>query len=186
MLTARKTVVSFSLWTSFRVLGALGVLGIAGALGGCGAEEDPPAIEQAPSALAALAPNPPPASCDQRYAGVTALQALVRIDEYKGLISGRNGVHEIAYGTITATPWVYDSSVLDTSNVQLALNVKSAKDPSGLPHEIRLSAGQTVEVEGEYIPSSAASAHDARGRAAVLHFTHAPCGYITIGGTVYR
>ena len=45
--------------------------------------------------------NPPPASCDQRHPGVTSTQSLVQITRYQGLIHGRNGDHEIAYGTIT-------------------------------------------------------------------------------------
>ena len=87
---------------------------------------------------------------------------------------------------ITDTAWVYDSHIVDTSNTQLALNVKSSIDPSGLPHEIKLTPGQIVEVEGEYIPKSTANAHDKNGAAAVIHYSHAPCGYITIAGTVYR
>jgi hypothetical protein len=130
--------------------------------------------------------NPPPSSCDQRNSGVTGLQVVVRIDEYQGLITGRNGTHEIAYGTVIDTPWVYDSAIVDTSNVQLAMNVASAKDSTGLPSEIRLTPGETLEVEGEYIPASTANAHDAKGAAAVIHYSHAPCGYVNIGGTVYK
>jgi len=131
-------------------------------------------------------PNPPPASCDQRSAGVTGIQVVVRIDEYQGLITGRNGTHEIAYGTIIDTPWVFDTKIVDTSNVQLAMNVASAKDSTGLPREIKVSPGQVLEVEGEYIPASTAHVHDAKGAAAVLHFSHSPCGYVTIAGTVYK
>jgi hypothetical protein len=139
------------------------------------------------AALTSLpAPNPPPDSCDQRNPDVTSIQVVVRIDQYQGLITGRNGTHEIAYGTITGTSWVYDSSIVDTSNVELAMNVKSPKDSSGLPHEIKLSVGQSLEVEGEYIPASSAGAHDSKGAAAVIHYSHAPCGYVTISGTVYR
>ena len=137
--------------------------------------------------LGSLPPaNPPPASCDMRHAGVTGIQVVVRIDQYQGLISGRNGDHEIAYGTVIGTPWVFNSAIVDTSNVQLAMNVASAKDPTGLPHEIRLSPGQVIEVEGEYIPAATANAHDAHGAAAVLHFSHSPCGYVTIAGTIYK
>lgn len=133
-----------------------------------------------------VAPNPPPASCDQRHAGVTGVQALVRITHYQGLITGRNGTHEIAYGTITATPWVFDKSLLDTTHVQLAMNVASNQDPTGLPKEVPLTVGQVVEAEGEWIPAATANAHDADGPAAVLHYTHAPCGYLRVGGTLYK
>ena len=156
----------------------------------CGNPGDPAAVEEdgrlQSALLTAPTPDPPPASCDQRSKGVTAIQTVVRIDKYQGLIHGSNGTHEIAYGTITSTPWVYDNSIVDTSNVQLALNVKSAKDPTGLPHEIKLSVGQSVEVEGEYIPAATAHASDSKGPAAVIHFTHTPCGYVTIAGTVYH
>lgn len=166
----------------------LSLLGILSGIG-CG-----PALDSSQATDAELAQQEaalhtgtlPPTSCDQRHAGVTAIMATVRIDKYSGLINGRNGTHEIAYGTIVSTPWVYDSKVVDTSNTQLALNVKSSKDPSGLPHEVKMAVGDLIELEGEYIPSSATSVTDANGRAAVIHFTHAPCGYITIGGTTYR
>lgn len=154
---------------------------------GCGPEGgDTPTAEVSAALHSGVVPNPPPASCDQRSKGVTAIQVQVRIDEYQGLIHGRNGDHEIAYGTVVSTPWVYDGSKVDTDNVQLALNVKSKKDPAGLPHEIRLSVGQVVEVEGEFIPAGRTTVHDKRGSAAVLHFTHAPCGYINIAGTHYN
>lgn len=161
----------------------------------CGPEDaaapDPASSEQAglsssSSSTPVPAPNPPPASCDQRHAGVTGIQVQVRVDKYQGLIYGSNGTHEIAYGTIISTPWVYDSSIVDTSNVELAMNVKSTKDPSGLPKEIKLSVGQVVEVEGEYIPAATANAHDSKGPAAVIHYSHSPCGYVTISGTIYR
>lgn len=154
---------------------------------GCSpAPEDTAIAGQATALVTTPAPSPPPSECNQRSKGVTAIQVQVRIDEYQGMIHGRNGDHEIAYGTIISTPWVYDDAKVDTDNVQLALNVKSAKDPAGLPHEVRLTGGQIVEVEGEYIPAHSTSVHDKKGAAAVLHFTHAPCGYITIAGTHYN
>ncbi len=131
-------------------------------------------------------PNPPPASCDQRHPGVTAIQVVVRVDEYQGLIHGFNGDHEIVYGTVTDTVWVYAGGIVDTGNVQLAINVSSAKDPSGLPHEIPLSIGQSLQVEGEYIPASTANAKDKKGAAAVIHYTHTPCGFTIINGTQYN
>jgi hypothetical protein len=133
------------------------------------------------------APCPPPAQCYQRKPGVTALQAVVRIDRYRGLVRGRNGTHEIAVATLLSTPWVYDPSLLDTKRVELAMNVANSADPKGLPHEVRLDPGQSIEVEGEYIPASAAHAHDANGATvAVVHYTHAPCGYVIINGRTYR
>src|SRR5689334_10639382 len=105
-------------------LAALTVTFVAGAQIGCGPEREVTETQSASSLAAALTsptPNPPPESCGSRHSGVTAIQVVVRIDEYQGLIHGRNGTHEIAHGTITSTPWVYDDGIIDTSNVQLAL-----------------------------------------------------------------
>ena len=124
--------------------------------------------------------------CDMRNAGVTAIQALVTVDEYQGVIHGANGDHEIVYGTMTDTIWVFNNAIVDTTNVELALNVHSAKDPTGLPHEVPVAPGDVVQVEGEYIPASTANAHDKKGPAAVIHYTHDPCGFVIIAGTTYR
>ncbi len=126
--------------------------------------------------------NPPPTSCDQRSAGVTAIQAVVTVTKYQGLQHGRNGTHEIVYGTISNTVWVYDQQIVDTKNVELAMNVKSSIDPTGLPQEIPLAPGQTFEVEGEYKPASSSNA----GGFAILHYTHSPCGYVVLNGTKYQ
>lgn len=127
-------------------------------------------------------PNPPPASCDQRHAGVTSIQILLTVNKYKGLIHGRNGTHEVVDGTISKTVWVFDQSVVDTQNVETAMNVKSTIDPSGLPQEIPLAPGTVIELEGEYIPASTANASGN----AILHYTHSPCGYVVINGTKYQ
>lgn len=129
---------------------------------------------------------PPPASCNMRNPGVTAIQVVLRIDEYKGLQTGRNGVHELAESTIIHTSWVYDQKIVDTSNVHLAMNVASVTDPAGLPMELPLATGQTIEVEGEYIPAATANSTNKNGPAAVVHFTHMPCGYAVIGGKTYN
>ena len=137
-------------------------------------------------AMAWPAPMPPPASCNMRNPGVTAIQIVVRIDEYKGLQTGRNGVHELAESTILHTSWVYEKTVVDTSNVHLAMNVASVTDPTGLPMELPLTIGQTIEVEGEYIPAATAKYTNKNGAAAVVHFTHMPCGYTVISGKTYN
>ena len=131
-------------------------------------------------------PMPPPTSCNMRSAGVTAIQAVLRIDEYVGLQTGRNGVHEIAEATVIHTSWIYDGTLVDTSNIHLAMNVASMTDPAGLPMELPLRPGQTIEVEGEYIPAAKAMATNKAGPAAVVHFTHMPCGYTVIAGKTYR
>lgn len=145
-----------------------------------------PADLTRPVDLAGPLANPPPAMCNQRKPGVTAIQVLVSVDEYKGTQMGRNGTHEIVHGTITLTPWVYDRSLIDTSNVEVAMNISTATNPEGLPKEIPMRPGQTFEVEGEYIPKATASASTAKGPAAVIHYTHNPCGYAVIGGTTYK
>jgi hypothetical protein len=130
--------------------------------------------------------DPPPAQCHRRHAGATAIEAVVRIERYRGLSRGRNGTHEIAFGTITSTPWVFDAGAIDTAHVQLSLSVASSTDSTGLPEEVPLVPGESILVEGEYIPASRANVRGARGATAVVHYTHAPCGFVVIKGRKYR
>ena len=122
-------------------------------------------------------------ACDNRASGKTGIRATVQITRYQGIIHGRNGDHEIAFGTLTNVSWIYNASTEDTTSVQLAMNVASSTDPTGLPHEIPLTAGESIDLEGEYI--SAASAGGSSGDA-VIHFTHSTCGYVTINGSTYQ
>jgi hypothetical protein len=110
--------------------------------------------------------------------------ATISIDQYDGIQYGRNGAHEIAEGTITQID-ADDDSLIDTDNVQLAMNVASDTDPSGLPEEIPLSQGQVITVRGDYVPSDSANAYNDNGAAAVIHFTHTPCGWVSIDGQTY-
>ena len=121
-------------------------------------------------------------ACNHRASTKTGIRATVTITKYQGLIHGANGDHEIAYGTLANVEWIHDPALKDSNNVQLAMNVHSSKDPSGLPGEVKLSVGQTIEVEGEYI--TAASAGNSGN--AVIHFTHSTCGFVTINGTTYQ
>jgi hypothetical protein len=130
--------------------------------------------------------DPPPAQCHRRHAGATAIEAVVRIDRYLGLTRGRNGTHEVAFGTITSTPWVFDAGAIDTAHVQVSLSVANATDRTGLPEEMPLMAGESILVEGEYISASRANVRGARGPTAVVHYTHAPCGFVVIKGRKYR
>jgi hypothetical protein len=132
------------------------------------------------------APMPPPASCNQRYPDVTGIQVVLRVDQYKGVRDGRNGPHEIVHGTIINTPWVYKAAIVDTTNVEVAMNIQTATDLTGLPMEIPVKPRDLIEVEGEYIPKSKASASTALGPAAVIHFTHHHCGYVVIEGVKYK
>jgi hypothetical protein len=171
----------------FRLAGSSSLLIIGlGMLAGCGSAEQLGSTEVSGATAPGAALSESSTNCNQRNPGVTGIEVQVRIDKYQGLITGRNGTHEIAYGTVTSTPWVYDSAIVDTSNVQLALNVKSSTDPSGLPHEIPFTVGESVTVKGEYIPASTANAHDAAGPAAVIHFAHSPCGFVEVGTTIYQ
>lgn len=123
-------------------------------------------------------------ACNQRQAGRTAIRATVKISSYGGVIAGTaNGSHEMADGVLSNVLWIFDAKARDTDNVHLAMNVKSSKDPSGLPGEIPLTPGEVIEVEGEYIPASQATGSSGR---AVIHFTHSQCGFVDINGTQYR
>ncbi len=51
---------------------------------------------------------------------------------------------------------------------------------------VPVAPGDFVQVEGEYIPASTTNAHDKNGPAAVIHYTHDPCGFVVIAGTTYR
>lgn len=125
-----------------------------------------------------------PMACQQRSSGRTGIRAKVQITNYLGVVAGTaNGSHEMADGVLTDVLWIFDAAAKDTNNVHLAMNVKSAKDPSGLPGEIPLTVGQVIEVEGEYIPPTQATGSSGR---AVIHFTHSGCGFVDINGTQYR
>ncbi len=121
-------------------------------------------------------------ACNNRASGKTGIRATVQITRYQGLISGRNGSHEIAFGTLSNVLWIHDPATKDTSSVQLALNVSSSIDPTGLPHEIPFTVGETVEVEGEYISGASAGSSGV----AVIHFTHSTCGFVDVNGLQYR
>ena len=103
-----------------------------------------------------------------------------------GVRDGRNGPHEIVHGTIINTPWVYKAAIVDTTNVEVAMNIQTATDLTGLPMEIPVKPRDLIEVAGEYIPKSKASASTALGPAAVIHFTHHHCGYVVIEGIKYK
>jgi hypothetical protein len=118
--------------------------------------------------------------------GETLLHVMIKVDQYRGTQHGHNGTHEIIEGTITTTMSVADPSLVDSSNVELALNIKSSIDPTGLPQEVPVAVGDSIELEGQYIPAATANAHNAHGAAAVIHFTHSPCGFVTIAGHEYQ
>ena len=121
-------------------------------------------------------------ACQNRSSTKTGIRATVVINRYQGLIHGSNGDHEIAFGTLGNVEWIHDPALKDSNNVQLAMNVVSSIDPTGLPKELPLAVGQTIEVEGEYITAASANASGA----AVIHFTHSTCGYVTIAGSTYK
>ncbi len=121
-------------------------------------------------------------ACNHRASTKTGIRATVVITRYQGLIHGSNGDHEVAYGTLGNLEWIHDPALKDSNSVQLAMNVHSSTDPTGLPGEVKLTPGQTIEVEGEYITAASANASGN----AVVHFTHSTCGFVTINGTTYQ
>ena len=124
---------------------------------------------------------PPPAWCEAST-NSTGIHATLRVDTYEGTKTGVEE-HEFARATIVKLPWIYDDRLLDTMHVELAMRV----GPTGLPQELPLAVGQLVEVEGEYISAAVADAPDATGRPdAVIHYTHAECGYAIIAGVRYN
>jgi hypothetical protein len=118
--------------------------------------------------------------------GETSIHVVLKVDQYRGLHQGMHGDHEIVEATVTSTSSVANPSLVDSSNIEVAMNVKSSTDPAGLPNEVPLSVGDSFEVQGEYIPAATARAHNAHGAAAVIHFTHSPCGFAKIAGQEYR
>lgn len=143
--------------------------------------------------LASVIPNPPArpntdSYCLNRWRNnpdSTGIQAVVRVDEYRGVKTGRNGPHEFIHGTLVRTVWLLEMGTIDTTNVELSMNVQTMTDMHGLPMEVPVAAGDYVEVEGEYIPMAKASASTAKGPAAVIHFTHSPCGYAVLNGKTF-
>ncbi len=113
--------------------------------------------------------------------GEALVRATLRVDAYAGLRSGRNGIHEVFDGAITTLSYDSNPAVFDLHEVHVAMNVASDRNSSGLPQEIPLHAGDTLQVQGIYIPQSQAD-----GPRAVVHFTHEPCGYVTIEGATYQ
>ena len=143
-------------------------------------DDEGSALTDAPEALEVGA-----SSCRAKP-GETLVHVTLKVDAYVGLQHGHNGDHELVDATITATTSAADPGLIDTTNVEVAMNVRSSTDPNGLPHEIPMAAGDSFEVEGEYIPAATSNAHNAGGPAAVVHFTHSPCGFATIGGQQYH
>jgi hypothetical protein len=130
--------------------------------------------------------EPPPSSCNARAAGKTSWQGLLRIDSYRGLYTGHSGTHEDADATLLDTIWVYDQTLVDSTNINLAMLVDTTMAGAGLPMEVPLSVGQVIELEGEFISAATAGATANGKPAAVVHFTHTPCGFSIIGGTRYH
>lgn len=146
------------------------------ALGATACSNASPPSETVGAAAAAVRTS----KCHPSGNGTTHVRAVVTIEEYDGLSYGRNGTHEHALARITDLEAADDASVVDSDEVSLAMNVASDRDPAGLPSEIPLSPGDTIELEGIYISSTAS--YDGQP---VIHFCHSPCGWVTIGGQTY-
>jgi hypothetical protein len=152
---------------------------------GCSSSPAAPSTDDEAAALASDAFEVGSSSC-HTTSGETLVHVTLRVDQYRGIQHGHNGDHEVVEATITTTTSAANPSLIDTDNVEVAMNVHSATDPSGLPREIPLAVGDSFEAEGQYIPAATANAHNANGPAAVIHFTHSPCGFVTIAGQQYR
>ena len=152
---------------------------------GCSSASAPSSTDGEVAALASDALEVGSSSC-HTASGDTLVSVTLKVDQYRGIQHGHNGDHEIVEATISSTTSAANPSVVDTDNVEVAMNVHSSTDPSGLPHEIPVAVGDSLEVEGQYIPAATANAHNAKGPAAVIHFTHSPCGFVTIAGHEYR
>jgi hypothetical protein len=107
---------------------------------------------------------------------------VVRVDRYIGVRPGRNGPHELFEGTLLRVDEADNEGLIDTENVFVSMNVQDARDRHGLPYEIPLSEGDELEIQGIFIPLAKADAYTQKGDAGVIHFSHAPCGYVTIDG----
>jgi hypothetical protein len=162
------------------LLYALGLLAL-----GCSSTSAPSSTDDEAAALGSDALEVGSSSC-HTASGDTLVHVTLKVDQYRGIQHGHSGDHEIVEATITTTTSVANPGVVDTDNVEVAMNVHSSTDPSGLPREIPLAVGDSFEAEGQYIPAATANAHNAKGPAAVIHFTHSPCGFVTIAGQQYR
>jgi len=104
------------------------------------------------------------------------------VDRYLGVQQG----HELFDGTLTTLVSSTQSKLVTNKNVQVMVDVVSATEKAGLPSELPLKAGETVELQGVYIPAGKANLKNANGPAAVVRLTHAPCGYAVIGGQRFQ
>jgi hypothetical protein len=155
-------------------------------LAGCASTSaDPSAASSEEAALDSEALDARSSICRSKP-GETSVHVVLKVDQYRGIHPGHNGDHEIVEATVTSTLSVANPSLVDSSNVEVAMNVKSDTDPSGLPQEVPVAVGDSFEVQGEYIPAATADAHNAKGAAAVIHFTHSPCGFVKIAGREYQ
>jgi len=91
--------------------------------------------------------------------------------------------HEHVRARIASTSSVGSPKAVTTPEVELVM-VLAGGGTVGLPRELPLAVGETIDVQGVYIPKE--QAYGTKHRWAVIHFTHAPCGFATIDGTTYR
>ncbi len=118
-------------------------------------------------------------SCPGVPSGQTLIHATVIIEapDFQ-----KNG-HEHVRAKIVSTTSVGSPQAVTTPEVELAM-VLARGGTVGLPSELPLTVGQTIDVQGVYVPKE--QAYGTNHQWAVIHFTHAPCGFATIGGTTYQ
>jgi hypothetical protein len=111
--------------------------------------------------------------------GQTLVRATVEVEARDFLKNG----HEHVRARITSITSASDKSVITTPEVELAMRFASS-GLGGLPSELPLAPGETLEVEGVYVPKE--QAYGTNHKWAVIHFTHAPCGFVAKDGNTYR
>jgi len=116
--------------------------------------------------------------CPSVPGGQTLIRATVMIEAP----DFRQHGHEHVRARIVSTSAVGSPQVVTTAEVELAM-VIARGGAVGLPDELPLLVGETIDVQGVYVPKE--QAYGTNHQWAVIHFTHAPCGFATIDGTTY-
>ena len=109
----------------------------------------------------------------------TTIQAMVEVLQPSFVRSG----HERVRARLVKIEKVFDASIVSTPDVDLAMRLDSSGGSDGLPRPIALFPGARFEVSGIYIPKE--KAYGTNHERAVIHYTHPPCGSVTINGSTY-
>jgi len=167
------------------VIASVAVLAITGCSDGPNAEILPtdsdtsvPAVSDTTASTVSRR-HPGGGSCPAIPQGQTLIHATVTIEAPDFQQSG----HEHVRARIVSTSSVGSPKAVTTPEVELAM-VLAGGGTVGLPRELPLAIGQSIDVQGVYVPKE--QAYGTNHQWAVIHFTHAPCGFATIDGTTYQ